>query len=219
MVGVEKDRQKDVEILTTKAKLTALEKQLKSVETDRKRGMIELEKDAMEKQRKIAKLGVDKEELNKELKYLLEKEETAREEAECFKKKFEKLQEQYKRELDALKKANAKYIREMDEVKKLTLNASFSIQGLLFVLTLLISKVIWALQLVFRLFLDPNIPLKKHGSTAETECIEPNFLTLKIIINLKDLFIKSVRCICYLLSCFLDEGKTQEGSGRTYWQG
>ena len=112
----ERERQKDIEILTTKAQMVALEKQLKSIETDRKRGIIELESDGIEKQRKISKLGEEKEELYRELKYLMEKEESAREEAECLQKKLDKLQKQYKNEIDELKKANVRYGREMDEV-------------------------------------------------------------------------------------------------------
>ena len=111
-----RDRKKDVELLTTKAKLAVLEEKLKHIETDRKRGMIELENDRNEKKRKIAKLGEEKKELHKELELILEKEEAAREEAECQQKKFDRLQMQYNREIDILKADNAKYLKQIDEV-------------------------------------------------------------------------------------------------------
>ena len=112
----ERDRKKDIEVLMTKARLVDLEKQLKNIETDRKRGIIELESDGVQKQRKITKLGEEKEDLQRELKYILEKEESAREEAECLQKKLDKLQKQYRSEVDTLKKANTKYARDIDEV-------------------------------------------------------------------------------------------------------
>lgn len=112
----ERDRQKDVEILTSKAKLIDLEKQLKNVETERKKDKIEFDAGIMEKQMKITKIGEEKEELKKQLKYLLEKEETAREEAKNLQKKLSKLQDQYKNDIDDLKKVNKNFMKDMDEV-------------------------------------------------------------------------------------------------------
>jgi len=114
-----RDREKDVELLTTKAKLVVLEEQLKHVESDRKRAMIESENDRSANQRKIAKLGEEKKELYKELELIVEKEEAAREEAECQQKKLDRLHIQYNSEVGILKANNAKYLKQIEELKEI----------------------------------------------------------------------------------------------------
>lgn len=113
-----RDKQRDIELLATKAKLISVEKQLKCIETERKREKIDLEVSALGKRRKVEKPNDEKEELQKQLKYLLEKEESAREEAKSLAKKLGKLQDQYKKDGDELKRSNSTYTKEIDEMKE-----------------------------------------------------------------------------------------------------
>lgn len=112
----EKNRKKDVEILTSKSKIINLENQLKSMETDRKRIRIEQEKESSAGQRKVMKIDDEKQDLQKQMKYLLDKEESARLEIGNLKKKLDALNKKYSRDVELLKQEKIKYIKEIEEV-------------------------------------------------------------------------------------------------------
>eukprot|EP00112_Aurelia_sp_Birch-Aquarium-sp1_P026102 Seg904.5 transcript_id=Seg904.5/GoldUCD/mRNA.D3Y31 product="Mitotic spindle assembly checkpoint protein MAD1" protein_id=Seg904.5/GoldUCD/D3Y31 len=113
----EKNRKKDVEILTSKSKIINLENQLKSMETDRKRIRIEQEKEYSAGQRKVMKIDDEKQDLQKQMKYLLDKEESARLEIGNLKKKLDALNKKYSRDVELLKQEKIKYIKEIEEFK------------------------------------------------------------------------------------------------------
>eukprot|EP00794_Sanderia_malayensis_P009229 gene9229-10203_t len=124
---LEFSKEKEIELLTSKAKISKLENQLKNIDTERKRSKIEEERDALMKERKYMKIDEEKQELQKKLKYILEKEENAREEISYLKKKLDSMQEKYIREADHWANDKKQYSKQLEQT---LINSSLEITEL-----------------------------------------------------------------------------------------
>ncbi len=113
--SAEFSREKQIELLTAKAKLAKLEDQLKTVDVERKRSRIE-ERDILMKERKYMKTDEVNQEMQKQLKYVLEKEEGAREEISDLKKKLDALDEKYTMEADLWNRERKFFVEKLREV-------------------------------------------------------------------------------------------------------
>ena len=114
--ALSKEREKEVELITSRSKIAYLEGQINSLESSRKRSRVEMEKEAKEGRAEVQRREEKYEDLHKSLQYVAEQEKNAKEQLSDIKKEHERYKAKAEFKIQNLQREKLKFSSELDEV-------------------------------------------------------------------------------------------------------
>ena len=113
-----KEREKDVELIKTRGKLTQLESEMNTLESERKRARIEYEKDAGNKKLEFRRMREKYDDLQQNFLCIAEQEKIAKDQLKELKKEYESYRNKSEQKIQNLQREKLKACAERDEVCK-----------------------------------------------------------------------------------------------------
>ena len=113
---VNKDREKDVEIIKGRSKIAHLESQLKSSEMDRKRARVEFERETGVHKNSLLRQEERQEDLQRSLQYIVNQEKCLKEQLKDTRREFDTYRAKSEQKIQNLQREKLKFSAELDEV-------------------------------------------------------------------------------------------------------
>ena len=126
-----KDREKDVQLLCAKGRISHLENEANSLQTQRKRARIEQQKEIDVRQGELRRQLEKNSELQRQLKYVVDQEKNVRDELKGTRKEFEDFKKKTEEKVHSLQRQKLKLNAEVEEVSLKWFNWAIRFIGLL----------------------------------------------------------------------------------------
>ena len=124
-----KDREKDVQLLCAKGRISHLENEANSLQTQRKRARIEQQKEIDVRQGELRRQLEKNSELQRQLKYVVDQEKNVRDELKGTRKEFEDFKKKTEEKVHSLQRQKLKLNAEVEEVSLKWFNWALKIFG------------------------------------------------------------------------------------------